>query len=109
MSLISDLSAGRGKIIAEINEIQTMRKGALNATCQKVAHKDGETAVKGPYYVLTRKGDGGKTVTKSIPAEDVPRIRQEVDKYRKFRALSDEYVGVCEDLSLTHGDDVKKN
>jgi hypothetical protein len=111
MSLISALSARRSKIIEEISELQTMRKGVLNATYQKVAHKDGEIAIKGPYYVLTRKGNGGKTATKSIPAEDVPRIRQEVDNYKKFRALSDEFVNVCEELSLTHGvgDEVKKN
>ena len=111
MSLISDLSARRRNIIEEISELHTMRKGVLNATYQKVPHKDGKIAVKGPYYVLTRKGDGGKTVTKSIPAEDVPHIQQEVDNYKKFRALSDEFVNVCEELSLTNGDEdeVKKN
>jgi hypothetical protein len=110
MSYISDLSARRSKIIGEISELQTMLKGVLNATYPKVAHKDGNIAVKGPYYVLTRKGDDGKTVTKSIPAEDVPRIQQEVGNYKKFRALSDEFVNVCEELSLTHGDgdEVKK-
>lgn len=111
MSLISDLYARRNKIIEEISELQTMRKGVLNATYQKVAHKDGEIVVKGPYYVLTRKGKTGKTVTKSIPAEDVPHIQQEVDNYKKFRALSDEFVNVCEELSLAHGDgdEIKKN
>jgi hypothetical protein len=111
MSLISDLSARRSNIIEEISKLQTMRKGVINATYQKVAHKNGEIAVKGPYYVLTRKGDAGKTVTKSIPAEDVPHIQQEVDNYKKFRVLSDEFVNVCEALSLTHadGDEVKKN
>jgi hypothetical protein len=111
MSFISDLFARRSNIIEEIGKIQTMRKGVLNATYHKVPHKNGEIAVKGPYFMLTRKGEGGKTVTKSIPAEDVPHIQQEVNNYKKFRTLSDEFVNVCEELSLTHadGDEVKKN
>jgi hypothetical protein len=111
MRSILDLSARRNKILGEISELQTMRKGVLNATYQKVAHKDGETVVKGPYYVLTRKGDKGKTVTQSIQAEDVPRIQQEVGNYKRFRQLSEEFVEVCEELSLINeeGDDAKKN
>jgi hypothetical protein len=94
-----------------IGEIHSMRKGSLNSCQQKVVHKDGEVVMKGPYYVLTKKNPGGKTLTQSIPASDVPRIRQEVENYRKFRHLTDEYIDVCESIALLESEDndAKKN
>jgi hypothetical protein len=112
MTLFSELVARRSEILGEISGIWSMRKGVLNAIYQKVAHKNGDVAVKGPYYVLTRKGAGGKTVSQSIPAAEVAYVRQEAEKYKKFRQLSDEFVAVCEEISLIAGDesdDAKKN
>ena len=105
------LSERRKEIIAEIEDIQSMRKGVLNTTYQKVTHKDGEVATKGPYYVLSRKGKGNKTVSKTIPAKDASRVQEDVDNYKRFRQLTDEYVDVCERLSLLKEEDgdTKKN
>ena len=105
------LSARRKEIIAEMEGIQSMRKGVLNTTYQKVPHKNGEVAIRGPYYILSRKGKGNKTESKTIPAKDAPRVQQEVDNYKQFRQLTDEYVDICEQLSLLkeEGDDTKKN
>jgi len=104
------LSARRKEILAEMEGIQRMRKGVLSATFQKVAHKNGEVAIKGPYYILSRKGKGNKTVSKTIPAKDAPRVQQDVDNYKQFRQLTDEYVDVCEQLSLLEEDEgAKKN
>ena len=105
------LSARRKEIIVEMESIKSMRKGVLNMTYQKVPHKNGEVAIKGPYYVLSRKGKGNKTISKTIPAKDAPRVQQDVDNYRQFRQLTDEYIDVCEQLSLLkeEDDDTKKN
>jgi hypothetical protein len=97
---LAQLVARRNEIVGEIHEIKSMRKGVLNIKYQQVKHKNGEIATKGPYYVLTKKGAGGKTISKSIPAKDAPRIREEVDNYKRFRQLSDEYVEVCEKISI---------
>ncbi|MDR1603653.1 MAG: YdiL family protein, partial [Gracilibacteraceae bacterium] len=64
MLQLTQLTARRDEIVEEIGRIQSMRKGVLNATYQKVPHKNGEVAIKGPYYVLSRKGAGGKTVSR---------------------------------------------
>lgn len=109
---LAELAARRCEIVEEISGIQRMRKGVLNATYQKVAHKNGEVAVKGPYYVLSRKGAGGKTVSRSVPAAEAPRVQQEVDNYKRFRKLSDEFVEICEKVSVLNGtaeDECKKN
>ena len=108
---VAQLTAKRMKIIGEITEIKSMRKGILNTKYQKVKHKNGEVVEKGPYYELTKKGAGGKTIAQSIPVKEAEYIQAEVNNYKRFRQLSDEFVDVCEQISLLTNseDDVKKN
>jgi hypothetical protein len=85
----------------------------LNTKHQKVKHKNGEVVIKGPYFELTKKGPGGKTIAQSIPSKNAEHIQAEVDNYKQFRQLSDEYVEVCEKISTindsdTTGDDEAK-
>jgi len=105
MATLFELSARRSEIVYKINGIRSMRKGVMNAKYQNVKHKNGEIVRKGPYYVLTKKAPGGKTVSLAIPAKDAPYIREEVDNYKMFRELADEYVDVCEKISLFQEDD----
>jgi hypothetical protein len=114
MAGLAWLATRRSEILDRINRITRMRKGVLNTKYQEVKHKNGDVAVKGPYYVLTKKGPGGKTISQSVPAKDAPRIREEVDNYKMFRELADEYVDVCEQITVLAengdtSDDAKKN
>ena len=111
MTSATQLAMRRSEIVEEISKIRSMRKGVLNAKHQKVLHKNGEVVIKGPYYVLTKKCSGGKTVSQSVSAIDAPRVQEEVDNYKRFRQLSDEYVDVCEKMSLltNSNDEGKKN
>jgi hypothetical protein len=105
------LATRRTEILACIEDIQSMRKGVLNTTYKKVAHKNGEVVSKGPYYILSWKGPGNKTESEAIAAKDAPHVQKEVDNYKQFRRLTEEYIEVCEQLSLLKeaGDDTKKN
>ena len=100
MANLAQLTLRRCEIVDEINEIKSMRKGVLNSKYQNVLHKNGEVVLKGPYYVLTKKGTGGKTISKAISSDNAPYIQEEVDKYKRFRQLSDEYVDICEKISV---------
>jgi hypothetical protein len=100
MTRTAELSARRSEIIEEMGRIHAMRKGTLNATWKDVAHKDGEVVRKGPYYVLTNKAPGGKTQTLSVAPQDAERVQAEVDNYKRFRQLADEYVDVCDEMSV---------
>jgi hypothetical protein len=111
MPEILRLTARRQEIIGEFNEITSMRKGTLSTRFNKVVNKKGEEVLNGPYYVLTKKGEGNKTISEPITAADAPHIQSEVDNYKRFKQLSDEYMDVCEMLSqfAKIEDDVKKN
>jgi len=105
------LAARRCEIIEEIDMIRSMRKGTLSERYNKVTNKKGEEVLNGPYYVLTKKGIGNKTVSEAIPATDMPRVQNDVDNYKQFRQLADEYTDVCERLSqlTVDEDEGKKN
>jgi len=101
----------RVQICNDIAGITSMRRGTLNEIYRHQKLKDGTMAERGPFYNITTKMNKNKTVTTAVPKKDLERVRQEVENYKSFRVLSDEYIDVCEKISLlTHNDDeVKKN
>ncbi|MCL2153841.1 MAG: hypothetical protein FWH57_13005 [Oscillospiraceae bacterium] len=111
MSELMQLAARRNEIVDEIGTIKSMRKGTLNTNYNKVTNKKGEDVFNGPYYILTKRGADNKTVSERISAADAPRIQEEVDNYKRFRQLTDEYIDVCEKLSQFSDaeDEGKKN
>ena len=92
------------QIIDAIAGIRSMRRGTFNEVYRKRALKDGRVSVRGPFYNVTTKGKGNKTVTKAVTKKDAARVREEVEGYRRFRALCEEYADVCEGISLLSGD-----
>lgn len=111
MTELLSLSVRRREIIEEIGNIRSMRKGTLSTRFNKVKNKKGEEILNGPYFVLTKKGAGNRTVSEPIPSSDAHRVQEEVDNYKRFRQLTDEYMDVCEKLSQYAGseDDAKKD
>jgi hypothetical protein len=101
----------RIQICNEIAEITTMRRGNFNEFYYDQKLKDGTAARRGPFYNITLKGGNGKTVSKSVKKNDVDKVRAEVENYRRFRDLTEEYIDVCEKIALLPegGDEAKKN
>ena len=111
MPELYQLNSRRRRIVEEIDEIKSMRIGTLSERYNKVKNKKGEEVLNGPYRILTRKGPDNKTISENISDKDAPRIKEEVDNYKRFRQLTDEYADVCEKLSQLAGseDKGKKN
>lgn len=101
----------RVQLCNSIAGITSMRRGTLNEVYRHQKLKDGTIAKRGPFYNITTKAEKNKTVTTAIPKSDLEKVRQEVENYKTFRALSEEYIEVCEKISLftTDGDEAKKN
>jgi len=96
---LEQLETRRKQICEAIAAIRTMRPGTLNEVYNHPKLKDGTKATSGPFYNITVKKNN-KTVTVSVPKGDLDIVRKEVQNYKDFRALSDEYVSVCEQISL---------
>jgi hypothetical protein len=102
---LTQLIERRMQICDAIARIASMRRGTLNEVYRYQKLKDGTTATRGPFYNITTKSEKNKTVTVAVPKSDLDRIRIEVQNYKDFRALSDEYIDVCEQISLLTQDD----
>jgi predicted DNA binding CopG/RHH family protein len=107
---LPQLMERRVQICNDIAGITSMRRGTLNEIYRQQKLKNGTVAQRGPFYNITTKVEKNKTVTTAVPKEDLERVRQEVGNYKNFRSLSDEYIDVCEKISLltAGGDDAKK-
>jgi hypothetical protein len=105
----------RKDILSRMSCISSMRKGVISDYYVKTKLKCGDTKDNGPYYSLTSKGPNGKTVGEKIPSDLVEFIKAETENYKLYRELSDEYISVCVQQSISispnsvEADKAKKN
>ena len=89
------------KIKQELQTIQQMRPGSL--TCQYHNPKD----KTGAYYQLSYTHKM-KSRTEYVRSEFVPRIREEISEYKRFRALVNQWVELAIKLSKMQMDNAKR-
>ena len=100
---LDDLEKQRERLRAALAAIGELRPGSLverHHKCGKpgchCARKD--SSGHGPSWVLTR-AVAGKTVTRGIPGgAAVQRTRGQIEEYRRFRALVQQFIDVNEKL-----------
>jgi len=83
----------RQQLVEEMLQFPSMKRGTLNEQFLRVPRKGHrEPALRGPYYVLSRK-EKGKTVSQRVAPEDLARVREDIARHRRFlelcRALAD--------------------
>ena len=69
-------------LLQQIAQIQHMEPGKLCIIGQ---------GPNGPYYNLQCR-EGGKTITRYIPADQAPLVAQHTTNYRTFQGLVDQYA-----------------
>ena len=92
----------RDEIRDELASVGDLRPGSLvgryrrcgKPTCHCAREGDGG---HGPSWSLTH-AVAGRTVTRIIPPEAVPRTRQQIAEYQRLRRLTGELVEVSEGL-----------
>ena len=106
-----ELRKRRDEIRDELAGVGDLRPGSLvgryrrcgKPSCHCAREEDGG---HGPSWSLTR-AVGGRTVTRIIPPDAVPRTRQQIAEYQRLRRLTGELVevseGLCEALLATPG------
>ena len=92
------LQARRQRVVEQMMGLGSMKRGTLNEQYLRVPQKGRpEPALRGPYYVLSRK-EAGKTVSERVAPGRVERVREDIARYNRFLELSREFVEISEQL-----------
>jgi hypothetical protein len=99
MKTIKKIETRREKILEQMRAIRSMERGTINKHYVPVKHKgQKEPVMKGPYYVISRRGpkktEGYHLKTK----QDLECARQDVEAHKRFRELCREYEELTEEL-----------
>ena len=98
---LRQLQLRREQILQDMGQIDQICRGHLSEQYFK-SKQGGKTVRRGPYYVLQRWFKG-KNLCERVSADQLQPVRQGVDGYKRFRKLADEFVDVCEQITLESG------
>lgn len=94
----ASIESQRLRVVEQMLQLGPMRRGTLNEQYLRDTRKGaGPAVLRGPYYVLSRK-EAGKTVSRRICAQDMERVRGELDCHSRFVKLCREFVELSERL-----------
>lgn len=97
-SVIAEIEQRRKLVLAQMGALRSMRAAALSEQMLPVAHKGHkEPAMRGPYYVLSRRVEG-KTHSQRVRPEELDQVRKDVANHKKFLALCREFEELTERL-----------
>jgi hypothetical protein len=99
---LSELEAQRERLKQQMSGLGDLRPGSLVERYRKCGKPNCHCAQPeepghGPSWSLTRDVKG-KTTTKIIPKEFVPRTREQIEEYQRLRHLTSELVEVNEKI-----------
>jgi hypothetical protein len=106
---IESLLQKRAAVLQEMQTVDRLRRGSLSQQFFRPAQ--GHPPVKhGPYYVLQGFFQGQK-FSERIPAEQAPQVQQQVNNYRRFQTLAEQYVTLTDQITRleTAAPGAKKN
>lgn len=112
MQTIPEIESRRDAVLKELCSIRSMKRGTINEQYLKVPQKGSKPALRGPYYVLSRR-EGNKTVSERLrtPAQ-LEQAKMDVAAHRKFIELCKEFEALTERLGVllrqAHGNEEKK-
>jgi hypothetical protein len=98
----------RDLVLQQMQAIDHLRRGSLSKQFFKAP--PGQPGRRGPYFVL-QGFFRGKKFSQRIPAEQAPQVQEQVENYRRFQSLAEEYVTLSEEITRLESQDAesKKN
>lgn len=95
-------------LLQQLQAIDRLRRGSLSE--QFFPSPGRPAARRGPYYVL-QGFFRGKKFSARVPQDQAAQVRQDVDNYRRFQSLAEDYVTVSDQLTRLQDQraDSKKN
>ena len=104
---LDDLLQKRQSILLQMQAIDRLRRGSLS---KQFFPSRAESASRGPYYVL-QGFFHGKKFSRRIPREQAGQVGKDVENYRAFQSLAEEYVTLSDQVTRLRDQphDSKKN
>jgi len=94
-SSLDSLLQQRDLVLKDMQAIDSLRRGTLSKQFFKAG--SGQSA-QGPYFVL-QGFFHGKKFNERIPASEAPVVQEQVDNYRQFQHLAEEYVTLSDQIT----------
>lgn len=85
----------RQALLSQMQTIDRLRRGSLSQQFFK-SHR--RSAKRGPYFVL-QGFLKGKKFSHRVPPDQAPQVQQDVDNYRRFQALAEDFVTVSDQIT----------
>ena len=106
-----DLDALRQKqqsLLQQMQSVDRLRRGSLSR--QFFQAPGPHAARRGPYFVL-QGFFRGKKFSERVPQEQADQVEQDVNNYRRFQALAEDYITVTDQITRAQDPslDSKKN
>ena len=95
-SPLQSLFQKRNLVLQQMQAIDRLRRGSLSKQFFKAG--PGQSDRRGPYFVL-QGFFHGKKFSERIPAQDAPQVQQQVNNYRQFQTLAEEYVTLSDEIT----------
>ena len=86
----------RQSVLLQMQSIDRLRRGSLSRQFFKSRRR--HSAPRGPYYVL-QGFFHGKKFSERVPQDQAAQVEQDVDNYRRFQSLAEEYVTVSDQIT----------
>lgn len=86
----------RSLILKDMEAIDSLRRGSLSKQFFKAL--PGQSGSRGPYFVLQGFFQG-KKFSERIPVQQAPEVQKQVDNYRRFQTLAEEYVTLSDQIT----------
>jgi hypothetical protein len=97
---LDSLLQKRQILLQELQTIDRLRRGSLSKQFFKAA--PGHSGQRGPYFVL-QGFFHGKKFSQRIPTEQAAQVQEQVDNYRRFQVLAEEYVTLSDEITRLEG------
>jgi Family of unknown function (DUF6788) len=112
MQTVPEIEGRRDEVLQQMRSIRSMKRGTINEQYLKVPQKGAKPALRGPYYVLSRR-EGNKTVSERLTTPtQLEQAKMDVAAHRKFVELCKEFEVLTERLGMLQrqgeGDEEKK-
>ena len=105
-----DLLQKRQALLLQMQSIDRLRRGSLSKQFFQ-ARPPALPARRGPYFVL-QGFFHGKKFSERIAPEQAAQVEQDVENYRRFQTLAEEYVTLSDQITRLHDqpqEESKKN